>query len=437
MVTSMLEQTTETLFTTLLPVGESAAIPWALHPAWFIILALTVPALAWLGFAWKRALEADPSRPRRHGLRDLKRLLDHARSEPLGCPQPAQLHRWLQATARIWGVPVAAPTAEQIVTALKASSSGNAPTARWHALWQEAEHALYAAEGTVSAQWLERAAQAAAEIERPPRLCWWPNRLSHWLPPLASAALLALGIGITLGPAGADAEEAPTAAGAGLEAADQLAGRALDADWTDWAAHQSLAVVHLGEGHWHRAVAHAATAFVLHPSSREVAEVLRFALQQTDSADRTLRRLALGTGYERFPARMSAAAWQRLSLFAALLLAAGLSILVISMYARGRMLIHAGTATAAAGAIVMALSVVCFHAYGNLARPDAAMVLMPANALPIPTELAPEEHIVPLPPGTVVETQRRFLGWQQVVSRDGSQGWVRRQSVLPFYRPST
>ena len=60
---------------TALPLGQLSSIPWSFHPAWFLLLAFGLPALTWLGLAWKRALDEDPHRLRRAGLRQVRRLL--------------------------------------------------------------------------------------------------------------------------------------------------------------------------------------------------------------------------------------------------------------------------------------------------------------------------------------------------------------------------
>src|ERR1700730_5517025 len=62
-----------------LPLGEIAATPWSFSPAWFVLLAGGVPGITWLGLAWKRALDEDPHRLRRAGIRELRRLLARVR----------------------------------------------------------------------------------------------------------------------------------------------------------------------------------------------------------------------------------------------------------------------------------------------------------------------------------------------------------------------
>src|SRR6186713_2747914 len=96
-----------------LPLGQLSATPWSFHPAWFLLLACGLPALIWLGLAWKRALDADPHRLRRAGLRQIRRLLARVKRTN-SSPELVQLHGWCQAAARTWGVRVSTPTRGQV-----------------------------------------------------------------------------------------------------------------------------------------------------------------------------------------------------------------------------------------------------------------------------------------------------------------------------------
>src|ERR1700761_8339027 len=94
-----------------LSLGQVGAVPWGFSPGWFLLIGLGVPVLVWLGLAWKRALDEDPHRVRRKGLRELHRWL--VRMKRLGGgtpPTPAYLHGWCGAAARTWGIDVSAPT---------------------------------------------------------------------------------------------------------------------------------------------------------------------------------------------------------------------------------------------------------------------------------------------------------------------------------------
>lgn len=412
------------LSTRLLPLGEGTAIPWALHPSWFLVIAVFLPAAIWFALAWQRALAADVNARRRHGLRDLRRLLRRA-----GSPGPVLLRRWLAATARTWNVPGAAPSARDFQTGLGSDDAGRAI---WIQLWNEAEHALYSSAGTIPPDWLERASRAAAGLTAPSRTTFWPDQRRYWLPRLTAAASIVLVTQLSTGAANVAADVPPGTPGGSLEEAVTLA---LRNDWTDWAAHHDRAILHMRDRDWGRAVAHAVNAFVLNPGSTDVRDALRFALEQEGSgADPGLRMLLDGGPHQRLPTLLAPAYWQRLTLFAILALGVGLSVLVTAQYLPGRRLLPAGVAISALSASVAMAGLYGFAAYGTLADLDAAVVQSVGEARSIPTDLSPAEQTAPLHPGTVLQTQRRFLGWYQVVSSGQPGAWVRRATLLELYR---
>src|SRR5688572_29768745 len=102
-----------------LPLGQLGSTPWSFSPLWFVALALIVPALAWLGLAWRRALLECPNRIRRAGVKEMRRLLKalHRTDTP---PRPAHLHAWLRATARVWDVRTSAPRISEVSQAAHA-----------------------------------------------------------------------------------------------------------------------------------------------------------------------------------------------------------------------------------------------------------------------------------------------------------------------------
>jgi hypothetical protein len=435
-VSSLVAPSVETLSTRLLALGESAAVPWEVEPGWFVVLALILPVLSWIALAWKQALDADPNRVRRRALRELKKLTRQGEPRHRG-PDAQLLNQWLRSAAGAWGSTGSAPTAEQLLTLLRANAVDDASTGRWRALWQEAEHALYSADGDLPDDWIHQAAEIAEQVEEPERIEWWPNRIRYWLPSVATVMVIGLGLIAPAVPAGAvDFESSAAEVVVDSEGAREAAMLALAADWTDWAAHQNMAIVHLLDARWEHAAAEAASAFLLNPGSDELRELLRFCMQQIESPDRTLRHLATATGYASVPARLSVAKWQRLALAAALLLASGLSMLVGYLYFRRAALTKAGAAAAASGAVLLTCSLACIYSYGALARPDAGIVLAQTQAYPVPTELSPEEQMIPLAPGTIVALGRPFLAWNEIDADGDVRGWVRRQVVLPIYRPS-
>jgi hypothetical protein len=380
-------------------------IPWSINPAWFALLAFAVPALTWLGFAWRQALAEDPHRARRAGIRELRRLLARVR-RLRSAPRPQDLHGWCRATARAWGVRVSAPCAREISVALQTHTGNVAVTSTWHELWCATERGLYAPDGTTPPDWLDRAASAAASMEVPRRERWFPNRLAHWLP------------GLVIGMLTAVASPSPAFAEGTVE------------------AHLTVATSEMQAGHWNAAVAHATAAFVRSPSSTATQETLRAALQQAGSADPVLRRLLFGATYQRMPALFSPGAWQRVALVASVIIAAAFAALVTALYARNRrrQLSLIGSSTAVVGVALFLTAISGWNAYGALNDPTAAILLRTVNVSPVPTDLVPEQETSPVPAGSVVVTSRSFLGWLQI--RSGSSptsGWVRANAVLPCY----
>jgi hypothetical protein len=448
-----------------LPVGELAATPWSLSPFWFIALALAVPTLLWLGLAWRRALLECPNRIRRAGIKEMQRLLKTLRRTDTP-PRPAHLHAWLRATARVWDIRTSAPCVSEITQAAHTLSGDSAVSSRWRELWQTTEHGLYGPNVQPSGEWLQDATSVAATVDLPKRERLFPNRLGHWLPSVASAMLVVVligsqaladvpwsappdpgspaptsGLGVPPQPtAAAEPETMSEAAPEELapEVAEQ-AEAALQNNWNDWAAHRNLAAYQTQQGELNLAIAHAAAAFIQHPTGSDTRDALLTALGETETVDRNLRRLLSGSWYERVPALLSPAGWQRMALVATLLTAAGFCFMVGSLYSSDkpsrlpRVTAWAGRGVAALGAIVLVASVVSWNAYGSFAHPAAAILVQNANVSPVPTDLVPMEETSPLTAGTVVVTGRTFLGWRKVAGEREISGWVRGNALMPLY----
>src|SRR5882672_3632087 len=122
--------------------GQLGGTPWSFNPAWFLLLSLGLPGLTWLGFAWKRALDEDPHRLRRSGLRELRRLLVRIRRSG-AVPQPVHLHGWCHAAARTWDIRVSAPTGVQLSQSLQTLTRDPLSASAWRELWSMTERGLY------------------------------------------------------------------------------------------------------------------------------------------------------------------------------------------------------------------------------------------------------------------------------------------------------
>jgi hypothetical protein len=425
---------------TALSLGQLKATPWSFHPAWFLLLAFGLPALIWSGLAWKRALDEDPHRLRRAGLRQLRRLLSRI-GRTHAAPQPWQLHSWCQATARIWGIRASTPTSGQVARSLQTLSEGDEITRKtWRELWSITERGLYANSGTAPADWHERAAAAARQVQLPKRERWLPDKRSHWFPPRATVAAVACGFtlacGALLSPGNAaHADQTPAA----ISQQDQkAAAEALRLHWNDWAAHYNIAAAQIQEGNWNYAVAHAATAFLLDPAFRPNRNNLRYAIQQTGTMDPSFRRLLYGPWFQKFPGLLSPAGWQHLALLASLILAAALTALVIRLYypTWRRPLSLGARWGLATGAALMTVALLSFNAFGMSGRSDAGILVDTINLSPTPTELVPEAETAPANAGSVVVPEGAFLGWRRVSLGMNVSGWVRGNAVMPFYQTS-
>jgi hypothetical protein len=417
-----------------LSLGQIGSVPWSFSPVWFLLIGLGVPALIWLGLAWKRALDEDPHRVRRTGLRQLRRHLVRIKRSG-SAPAPLHLHGWCGAAARAWGVDASTPTTGEVTQSIRALTADDPViTKTWRELWLVTERGLYAAGITPPPDWLDRASAAAAKVQVPKRERWLPNRLAHWLPSITTAVLLASAIliGLLAGPT-VDAGPAQHPA----TAEDQKAAvTALHQHWNDWAAHYNVAAAQIQERNWNYAVAHATAAFLLDPSQAANRDNLRFSIQQAGTMDPTLRRLLYGAWFQRFPTLLSPAEWQHLALFASVLLAGGLTALVATIYLPGkpRPLILGGRTALLAGCAMFVLALTAYDTYGALSRPTAGILLGDANLSPSPTELVPEQETFPATAGSVTLPHTLFLGWEQVSVGTNISGWVRSNAVMPFYQ---
>jgi hypothetical protein len=423
-----------------LSLGADGATPWSFSPAWFVLLVVGLPALLWVGLAWKRALEDDPHRFRRAGSRELHRLLSRIRRTG-SAPEPAQLHAWCQAAARSWGVRVSTPTGTQVVRSLSELDGDTTKQLHWQELWKQTERGLYAVRAAMPPNWIEATTAAANELRIPPRKHWFPTRLRHWLPSLTTAACVcAVLTGTVHSSRAADAAlravDAKTTAE--LSAAQGPAAQALRVDWNNWAAHYNVAAQQMVQGNVDYAVAHLTAAFLQHPSSFAVQNNLRWSLQQAGVMDPTLRRLLYGAWFQRYPVLMSPANWQRLGLLSALLAGAGLCALVAQLYATRPLdaVLRMGRFAAVVGIVPLVVSVMAWHTWGDLHRANAGMLVEAINLNPAPTDLVTERETIPVNAGSVTLIESAFLGWKQVrvVGVPGKlNGWSRAPYVMPLY----
>ena len=441
------------------PLDVSGASPWHLNPAWVGLLALGLPAALWAVLAWKRVLDEDPHRLRRAGSRELRRLLARVQGSG-GSPRPADLHAWFQAAARTWGVQVSTPTGNEVGRSVQALGGDAATEARWRDLWKHTERSLYAQDTTTPDDWTQQSSAIAGQVNIPRRRNWLPNRLRHWLPQTAAAlcicAVLAGGAQLSHAAATAPDSAAEPLLGSAdaqspvpgldrkialaLKAAQEPANQALHADWNNWAAHYNIAAQQMVQGNVDYAVAHLTAAFLQHPWSQPVRDNLRWSLQEAGAGtmDPTLRRFLYGAWFQSYPSLLSPVAWERLALLSALLLGGGLCSLVMSLYSTGhqRELQQYGRWIAAAGAVPLLVSLMAWHAWGGLGRPNAVMLVQGMSLTAIPTDLVTSQEAISVTPGTVALEDATILTWKQVrtVGVPGAvSGWTRASDAMPLY----
>src|SRR3981081_447879 len=113
-----------------LALGDIGTTPWSFSPAWVVLLGLAPRGLSCVSLARQCALEEDPHRLRRSGIRELSRILTRVRRSG-SSPQRLHLHGWCRATARAWGVQASAPTASEVTDSLHALTGDDKFTAAW------------------------------------------------------------------------------------------------------------------------------------------------------------------------------------------------------------------------------------------------------------------------------------------------------------------
>jgi hypothetical protein len=396
-----------------------APLPGEVHPAVLAAVALAPPLLLWVVLAARQAWRRDPDRSRRQGQRALQRLTQRCRGR---APSRFELETWRELCVQTWGLAQSVPR----VAAMTAAMPPEADPAAWALLWNEAELALYSARSPLPSDWTERARSRAEALPPWPAMPWLPIRRAHWLPPVSTAWVAA--VLAAAGLMGSLRASAPAAErSARLQQIAQQPG--------DWAAHQQLAVSYAHEEKWDLAAGHWTAAFLLNPAPPAVAAGFRLGLEKWDGVDPRLTRLASGRGTGGLAARLSAARWEALLGWGAVIGALGLGALVLSRYVRRRRAyLGTGLGLVFGAGAALAAATVALGVYGPLASPRAALVLRRAEVRSIPSDLVAKESATTLPAGAVVMVVRSFFGWDQIVLEGGSVGWARTDSLLWVYR---
>ena len=379
----------------------------------------------WLFLAQRHARLCDPLQRRRSGLRRLRRIHREIRRSFLPGKRQQQLFRWQSAIRDAWLVEPAVPELAELLAALERTQADPAARTAWLKLWQEAEVHLYARESELPSDWVERSEEQTRRV-RIPRPSWRKTfARRHFFPVLAiSGFLLALswgGDGLALDSHGR------------TDPAEGLRERILQSHPTDWIARSNYGAELAREGRWPEALAQWAAAFLVAPRDSLVRSNFALALSHCPGADERLSALANGTVWVRWISVGSPAEWQILLAAALLVAFAGGVFGLLSSY---RLLPPAAPFPRFALACGLSLSAIAAAAvalYGPLSDPRAGLLIEESFLRSVPTDAQPQRSTVFAP--ALVVIGKPFLNWVRVRLSDARAGWLRAESVVPFFGP--
>jgi hypothetical protein len=399
----------------------------------------------WGWLAVRRARATDPLRPRREARERLAQLLAGMQSESSSrLPPPAsRLLQWQRDAAVLWQIAQAAPRAEAFlhVGGVPSPRSGEtrgvgtpptADAAGWASLWRDADRAIYGAKTDLPSDWVARAQAALAAKRLPgfnPLRLFLPRNL---LPFAALVALLLVPVALLRA---AELDAAAAYRKADFAAAEKGWRTALAQIPTNWIARHNLALALVQQDRPAEAAAHAAAAFVQHPSDPSVRWHFALAAEKSGAVPGPLAPF-LHPGFSQDFARFaSPAQWQRGLVASAGAAALALGVLLFNAYGRK----SRRTLALAAGALVLSVcaGVTAFggwQAYGTAAHPDATIVARATTLRSIPTEADTAQKATPLAAGSIALADKSFLGWQRLRFENGQTGWVRKDDLVPVWR---
>lgn len=408
-------------------------IPWRLRSVVYacVLVAIVPPLLTWLVLAALRSRATDRARRRREARENLARILRELRRS--GLPPPAlreQLRLWQRETATLWELAHAAPGAPLVQAGVNARAREAAPT--WAKLWHEADRALHGRDGALPTDWILRA-EGALQAVRVPAWSFFSLFAPRNLFPFATALLLTL---LVVGPATLLAQSAAESyRSANYVAAEKGWRTAVQAAPADWTARHNLGLALAQQDRWAEAAAHWTSGFLLHPRAEATRWDLALGLQQSGMAPEELVAFSRGENRHAIAREASAGEWQVALVGASLLLALGISLLLLHGFGRVRgWALGVGLAFALSAVGVAGAATLSLHTYGQLAHPEVALVWKPSTLRSIPTEADAAQKTTPLSAGSVAVVDRSFLGWSRLVFPGGQTGWVRHEDLLSLYR---
>ncbi len=425
------------------PLPGSAAASTPLPTSTLASLSLAPFAALILFWGWlavRRARETDPLRLRREARERLAATIGKIGSSP----PPAlssQLLNWQRDSAVLWQIAHAAPSATAFdgggVPPPRSSEprgEGTPPTvsSAWATLWLEADRALYGAKPELPADWVARA--QAALVAKPvpgfnPLRLFLPRNL---LPFAALVALLLVPVALLRA---AELDAAAAYRKADFAAAEKGWRAALAGAPTNWIARHNLSLALVQQERAGEAAAHATVAFVQNPADPSVRWHFAFATEKSGSAPGSLAPFLNPSSLPSLAQRASPAVWQRLLVASAVLVALCLGLFLTHAYQPlGPFVWILATAGLIVGLGLSAISFVGWRTYGTAAHPDAAIVARATTLRSLPTEADTQQKTSPLAAGSLVTTDKIFLGWTRVAFDNGQTGWVRKEELVGLWK---
>ena len=373
--------------------------------------------LLWIALAHGRARATDPLRRRREARQRLSGTLEALRVSPSAEAIPL-LIAWQRDSAVLWGIEHAAPPPARI------------EDEEWSALWSEADRCLYAARGSLPADWAGRAHAALGRKKLP---AYSAGRL---LLPRNLFPLLSLGAAALLLPCLRAADAGDAYRSGDFAAAERAWDERIGAEPLDWTARHNLSLALSQQDRWGEAAAQASAAFLQRPSDPSVRRQLALACDKAGFVPEPVEAL-LPSGPVQSLARLdSPGGWQRSGAAAAAAAAASLALLLAGSYGLARRS-WAFPAAAAVLALSLMAGAACFvahRAYG-MAADDRAVIIWRAGTLrSIPTEADVSQKTTPLAAGSTALADKSFLGWIRLSFPNGETGWVLRTEAVYVWR---
>jgi hypothetical protein len=413
-----------------------APVPWSASTFTAILVApFALLLFFWLGLALRRARLTDPRRVQREAYTRLAATLAQLRSSTDPAARTRLLLAWQHDTAALVQLHHAAPAAEAL------------DDQTWQQLWRETEHALYAADRALPADWLARAATALAARSAPgfsPASLLLPRNLLPF-----AVALAVLFVGVNFPRLVADETSHLSPATSHRSASEDIAAyrsgdfSTAEAGWrdaiaqapTNWIARHNLGLALAQQDRWPEAAAQWSAAFAQHPADDTLRWNLALGYEHAGYVASDLVAFTAPGPLQLLARLASPAEWQRLLAAAAVLAAVALALLL----ARGYGLIGTWVKFVALFALVLALGTAAtagagIHAYGPAADARAAMVWRNAILHSIPTEAGTTQKTSPLAAGNLAVVDKTFLGWSRLVFDNSQTGWARTDDLVSLWK---